>query len=639
MAGGHPAGDPRKHANGMLPSFRQGAHRPSVPPPPPPAQPSPWHEKRPLGERSSREGFWQQPEFGQLYRGNAEPPPPPPSRATSGAPVWSARGGSQQASAPQVSSADARTSHPRAGVSVNFVSQNATASSLLAQRLASDPKPLTIAELQQSSPDPNVRGGGLQSCATFEGGYSMDGQKLSFARLPETEAPQKSAPPQVQVSASAPYPPKEQNAQQSQANEPMLEWPVLSSPCEAPYVRSIAPAFASKSHCSAGAPVVEEGAHENVCRDIGTEAPTQLPHTGVAGVPRVPTTRPSAPIPVHVAVNSGGRDEPRGQGGALRARAAGPQPQVQEVSVQSYQDKSHVRSLVGERSADRVHVPVASRTLPPKVFTRAPPTQLNPASGDDKMPQSIVLSGIDGEQGVSEAVVCVDDLIHVDGGGKNRPRSVRVHIRTLEFHGTGSFSLSGLFESVSVRVAVQLGGERASALAAAGALPSGAPRRPKWIDDGPATQPSSTKFGRAVADDGRYSARITCEFDEAIDLLWLPMPGEAHPPGHLSADVWLERQTALEKFDSLLSRIGLGSDLPQYDRNWIGRAVVSLPEEGVDSSPYPWHVEVDGITPDGPVPKALSVGIEWVHEDPEFAPGFDLKPIRDKPADAPQGGH
>ncbi|CAK0853495.1 unnamed protein product [Prorocentrum cordatum] len=50
------------------------------------------------------------------------------------------------------------------------------------------------------------------------------------------------------------------------------------------------------------------------------------------------------------------------------------------------------------------------------------------------------------------------------------------------------------------------------------------------------------------------------------------------------------RRTVVERLDSLLDAVGLGSSLPSWERAWLGRAVGPLPEDGVDSLHAPWAV-------------------------------------------------
>merc|ERR1712224_741087 len=135
----------------------------------------------------------------------------------------------------------------------------------------------------------------------------------------------------------------------------------------------------------------------------------------------------------------------------------------------------------------------------------------------------------------------------------------------------------------------------------------------RWLGDhGPVTQKQMTKYSRVVSSDGQYKARMSCEFDEAVDL---PRPSGSEPPQaeELVADIWMERRTVVEFVDSILDTVGLGNNLPQFDHTWVGRATVTLPPEGVDAIPKAWPVnsELDH-TGDGAFPHSLSVGIEWV---------------------------
>eukprot|EP00929_Paragymnodinium_shiwhaense_P111435 TRINITY_DN7948_c0_g1_i3.p1 TRINITY_DN7948_c0_g1~~TRINITY_DN7948_c0_g1_i3.p1 ORF type:complete len:703 (+),score=76.57 TRINITY_DN7948_c0_g1_i3:1133-3241(+) len=187
---------------------------------------------------------------------------------------------------------------------------------------------------------------------------------------------------------------------------------------------------------------------------------------------------------------------------------------------------------------------------------------------------------------------------------------IRVRLGVLEFQSAGGGK--GLFDSVGFRVMLNFSDSRPSD-SAAGTTPW---LRPRWIEDGPATQPQQLKFGRHVSHDGIYTARMNCEFDEAIDL-----PLSAFPPScsRLAADVWLECRSTAERLDSMLGWIGLGSNLPEYDRTWLGRTVITLPPMGVDNMPYSWPVEVDGAANTGPSPKSLSIGLEWVATDDDIS--------------------
>lgn len=176
------------------------------------------------------------------------------------------------------------------------------------------------------------------------------------------------------------------------------------------------------------------------------------------------------------------------------------------------------------------------------------------------------------------------------------PTAVRIYLGTLDFQGgsaLGGFGLSGLFETAGFRIQVHLGAQ---------------PHK-RWLDDGPATHKQVLKYGRVVTNEGRYGSRICCEFDEAFDLPW---PGELRPE-QVVADIWLERRTVVEQLDSILDSVGLGNDLPDFERIWAGRAVASLPAQGEDALPRAWPVAADSSL-SGPLPRALSVGVEWVAE-------------------------
>lgn len=205
------------------------------------------------------------------------------------------------------------------------------------------------------------------------------------------------------------------------------------------------------------------------------------------------------------------------------------------------------------------------------------------------------------------------------GSAAGVPRSMRVLVGKLEFRGTGSIGgVPGIFDSVGFRVRLQYGGLRTTDMAVLPG-PDMLRFRPKWVDGGPVTEPLRPKYGRTVSSDGRYNSRVFCDYDEGIDLPWPPVVPDMHLsgpgqlPGHISADVWLERRTTLERVDSILTKIGLGGGVPEYDHVWLGRAVASLPAEGTDTTPFPWPVEVEeNPATEGPVPRSIVLGIEWV---------------------------
>merc|ERR1712032_331281 len=84
----------------------------------------------------------------------------------------------------------------------------------------------------------------------------------------------------------------------------------------------------------------------------------------------------------------------------------------------------------------------------------------------------------------------------------------------------------------------------------------------------------------------------------------------------LSADVWLERRTLVEKIDSILGHIGMGSNLPD-ERRFLGRVTVQLPDIGADDIMQVIPVEQNRSVHDweGPVPITLSIAVEWVDEE------------------------
>lgn len=176
-------------------------------------------------------------------------------------------------------------------------------------------------------------------------------------------------------------------------------------------------------------------------------------------------------------------------------------------------------------------------------------------------------------------------------------RLVRIRLGTLDVRPAAGGGAPALLEKSGLRVSLQLGAD----------VPV------RWIQGGPATQnQKSLKYSRLVSGDGQYATRVSCEFDEEIDLPW---SCEQHPrPVQLSADIWLEKRTVAERLDSILDRVGLGSDLPEFDRTWLGRAVCLLPDEGEDTVPEPWPV-IAGANSNGPVPTTLTVGVEWLSDE------------------------
>mmetsp|Transcript_144310 Transcript_144310/g.359731 ORF Transcript_144310/g.359731 Transcript_144310/m.359731 type:complete len:375 (+) Transcript_144310:80-1204(+) len=178
-------------------------------------------------------------------------------------------------------------------------------------------------------------------------------------------------------------------------------------------------------------------------------------------------------------------------------------------------------------------------------------------------------------------------------------RWVRIRLGTLDVRASNGGGGLALLETSGLRVSLQFGAE--------------APAR--WIPGGPATRNrQSLKYSRLVSGDGQYSTRACCEFDEEIDLPWSLELQQRSQPIQVAADIWLEKRTVAEKLDSLLDRVGLGSDLPECDRTWLGRAVCLLPPEGEDTVPQPWPVITD-VNSNGPLPKTLTVGVEWILDE------------------------
>jgi len=179
-------------------------------------------------------------------------------------------------------------------------------------------------------------------------------------------------------------------------------------------------------------------------------------------------------------------------------------------------------------------------------------------------------------------------------------RCLRVYLGTLEFHGCGAgLGLSGLFESSGYRARVHLGEQKQQG----------------WNNEGAVTEKRPLKYSRVVFNDGKYTHRISCEFDEAFDLPW--PTGQHEQIAHVSVDLWLERRTVAERLDSLLDTVGLGNDLPSFDRTWVGFMTVSLPHQGQDTIPQPWPIK-NACKFEGPTPKHLSLGVEWLTEAPDL---------------------
>lgn len=198
----------------------------------------------------------------------------------------------------------------------------------------------------------------------------------------------------------------------------------------------------------------------------------------------------------------------------------------------------------------------------------------------------------------------------------------RIRVGTLEFNCTG-LGLPALFETSGLRVLLR----------AVESCRQGMMLEPgRWRDDAPTTQRQPLRFGRDVSSDGCYKARVACAFDEELDVpLASDRPGVA-APSLLAVEIWLERRTMLERLDSLLERVGFGTGLPEFDRTWLGRALVELPPPGEDRMPSVWPVTLTAhrlsgavgagsSVEDEPMPQSISLGVEWVTAEYEDAEG------------------
>lgn len=169
-------------------------------------------------------------------------------------------------------------------------------------------------------------------------------------------------------------------------------------------------------------------------------------------------------------------------------------------------------------------------------------------------------------------------------GPKVTGKALRVHVRCVEFESFGY--TPGLFETSGFRVMMHAG--RAAI---------------RWIEGQPASARREMKYSRAVASDGRYSARLTCDFHEDLEV--------QVPHGHemLSVDLWLETRSFVEQLDSLLDMVGLGNNLPEFSHIFLGRVIANLPPEDVEAVVQSYPVKVDQC--EGPRPKAMSLGMCW----------------------------
>lgn len=169
-----------------------------------------------------------------------------------------------------------------------------------------------------------------------------------------------------------------------------------------------------------------------------------------------------------------------------------------------------------------------------------------------------------------------------------RRGALRVTMGQLVFGG-GGLGLSGVFDTVAFRVMVHLGEPPAL-----------------WDESASVTSPVPLKYERVIMENGNYVAQITCDVDCVLDVPF--------KPGHdrFTADIFLERVTLIERFDNILSLVGMGRSTCGFDRLWIGRVVASLPPEDANDLPYPWPIEVPSVIEDCPVPKSLSLAAGWI---------------------------
>lgn len=170
-------------------------------------------------------------------------------------------------------------------------------------------------------------------------------------------------------------------------------------------------------------------------------------------------------------------------------------------------------------------------------------------------------------------------------------RGLLVRLGILEFDSYGALGTPGLFETSGFRILLQTGA-----------------RSPMvWAEGLPATERKELKYSRDVARDGRYSGRLSCEFNEDFEL---PVPSEGPLPELLCADVWYERRTVVEQFDSILNFVGLGNDLPEFEKVFLGRISAGVPPEDGESLAQSYPILV-GKSCEGPRPKAMTLSLEW----------------------------
>jgi hypothetical protein len=121
------------------------------------------------------------------------------------------------------------------------------------------------------------------------------------------------------------------------------------------------------------------------------------------------------------------------------------------------------------------------------------------------------------------------------------------------------------------------------------------------------TKAKQAKYCRNISEDGIYSHNITCDFDEQLDFAWPVHDRHAD----IVADVWLERTSPIDRFDSFLKKLGINETCEGSERLFLGRAVADLPPEGVADAAFAWPVEASECITGCPVPKTVSLAVDW----------------------------
>lgn len=270
---------------------------------------------------------------------------------------------------------------------------------------------------------------------------------------------------------------------------------------------------------------------------------------------------------------------------------------------------SAVEAFAGSRPCVAESVAVARAATG---LARAEPGAAPPTAPGIALPRWCLQLGADGG-GLAPRQPVLGPTGQVGRGPALQPRvgelRARIRIGTLQFDSCGA-GMPTIFETAYVRLLLRhVESCRDGMLLEPG----------RWREDLPMTARQTMKFGRSVSDDGQYSTRVACEFDEELDLPPVRQPGG--PACLLVVEIWLERRTMLERLDSLLERVGFGAGLPEFDRTWLGRVVVDLPPKGTDRALAAWPVAVlaqrlPGAAAtgaeDAPRPHSLTLGLEWV---------------------------